>query len=108
MPRARYAARSCRSPSGSPAASLPKLPGIGHDLSEKIDEIVRTGDCALLQRLQREVPAGLSELLHLPGIGPKRVRQLYQELGVDSLASLRQALAGGRGCQLSGFGPPPI
>ena len=84
--------------------ALPKLPGIGHDLSEKIDEIVRTGDCALLQRLQREVPAGLSELLHLPGIGPKRVRQLYQELGVDSLPSLRQVLAGGQVRQLTGFG----
>jgi DNA polymerase (family 10) len=107
----RNAARTVRSQELSFAERIasgsapPKLPGIGHDLSEKIDEIVRTGDCALLRRLQREVPAGLSELLHLPGIGPKRVRQLYQELAVDSLASLQQALADGRMRQLSGFGP---
>lgn len=85
--------------------ALPKLPGIGHDLGEKIVEIARSGDCQLLQRLHQEVPAGLAELLHLPGIGPKRVRQLYHELGVDSLSALQQALACGQVRQLAGFGP---
>lgn len=85
--------------------ALPKLPGIGHDLGEKIAEIARSGDCQLLQRLHQEVPAGLAELLHLPGIGPKRVRQLYHELGVDSLSALQQALACDQVRQLAGFGP---
>lgn len=85
--------------------ALPKLPGIGHDLTEKIGEIARTGDCQLLQRLHQEVPAGLADLLHLPGIGPKRVRQLYHELGIDSPAALQQALACGQVRQLPGFGP---
>lgn len=84
--------------------ALPKLPGIGHDLSEKIVEIARTDDCELLQRLRREVPAGLAELLHLPGIGPKRVRQLYHELGVATLPALQQALACGQVRRLPGFG----
>jgi len=86
-------------------AALPKLAGIGHDLAQKIAEIAGTGGCALLQRLRQEVPAGLAELMHLPAIGPKRVRQLYQELGVDSLPALQQALASGHLRRLSGFGP---
>ncbi|MEX6501436.1 DNA polymerase/3'-5' exonuclease PolX [Pseudomonas zhanjiangensis] len=84
--------------------ALPKLPGIGHDLTEKITELARSGECQLLNRLRREVPPGLGELLQLPGIGPKRAHQLYHELGVDSLAALREAVAGGRVRRLSGFG----
>lgn len=107
----RNAARSVRGAESSLAAlvlagePLPKLPGIGEDLAEKIQVISRTGTCPLLERLHGEVPAGQTELLHLPSIGPKRVRMLHQELGIDSLQDLQAALGNGRLARLHGFGP---
>ena len=50
------------------------LPGIGDDLSRKIEEIVKTGSCRLLRKLEEEVPPAITELLQIPGLGPKRVR----------------------------------
>lgn len=70
---------------------LDDLPGIGKDLAGKIGEIVATGTCAQLEALRKEVPAGITELLRLPGIGPKRVQALRAALGVQSLADLRAA-----------------
>lgn len=84
---------------------LPKLVGVGEDLAEKIRTISLTGSCPLLELLHGEVPAGQIELLQLPAIGPKRVHQLHQELGIDSLATLQEALRSGRLASLRGFGP---
>ncbi|MGH6830967.1 MAG: DNA polymerase III, partial [Methylocella sp.] len=55
-------------------ADLKELPGIGNDLSAKITEIAQTGKSSLLERLRREVPPAVTELLKIPGLGPKRVR----------------------------------
>jgi hypothetical protein len=63
---------------------LSKLPTIGHNLAAKIIEILETGHCATLTRLQKQSPPGLVELLHIPGLGPKRVHALYHELGVHT------------------------
>ena len=84
--------------------SLPKLPGIGADLGDKIRELATTGHLALLDRLVHEVPAGLDTLLQLPGLGPKRVRALYEDLHVHTLAQLRRAAHDGRIRALPGFG----
>jgi len=84
---------------------LPKLPGIGADLGAKIAEIVHTGRCRALEKLKRKVPAGLEDLLHLPGLGPARVRLLRDELGVTSLARLKSAIDKGRLREVRGFGP---
>jgi len=83
---------------------LPKLPGIGEDLSVKIKEIAATGSCALRERLAGRAPAGITELLHLPGLGPKRVRALNSELDVHSLAQLVRAAKDGRLRAVAGFG----
>lgn len=83
---------------------LDALPGIGPDLAAKIAEIVRTGRCALLDQLHREVPAAVSDLLRVPGLGPKRVGALYRQLGVRTLAQLRHAAETGRISQVHGFG----
>lgn len=83
---------------------LPKLPGIGTDLAGKIEELAKTGRLALLERLQRQVPAGVTELLQVPGLGPKRVRALYEELHVHSLPQLLRAARDGRIRALPGFG----
>ncbi|MDR3419573.1 MAG: DNA polymerase/3'-5' exonuclease PolX [Nevskia sp.] len=84
---------------------LPKLPGIGRDLTAKIGEIVETGSCALLERLRKQVPGTLVELLSIPGLGPKRVQHLYHELGVETPQQLRAAARDGRLDRLHGFGP---
>jgi len=83
---------------------LPKLPGIGADLAGKIEEFARNGHLALLDRLQRQVPAGVAEMLRLPGLGPKRVRALYDELHVTTLPQLARAARDGRIRALPGFG----
>ncbi|MDE2148911.1 MAG: DNA polymerase/3'-5' exonuclease PolX [Gammaproteobacteria bacterium] len=83
---------------------LPKLPGIGQDLAAKIREIAATGTCALRQRLRRQVPPALVELLDVTGLGPKRVRLLYHDLGVETPEQLLQAAGEGRVRRLHGFG----
>ncbi|ABM36139.1 DNA polymerase/3'-5' exonuclease PolX [Polaromonas naphthalenivorans] len=86
-------------------ADLDALPGIGPDLAGKITEIVNTGSCALLERLRKELPPGITELLKVPGLGPKRVRALYHDLGVQTLAQLHLAAQEGRVQAIAGFGP---
>lgn len=84
--------------------ALPKLPGIGPDLEAKLREFATTGRLASLERLKKEVPAGLVELLQLPGLGPKRVRALYEELHVHTLPQLLRAVRDGRSRSVPGFG----
>lgn len=87
---------------------LSELPGIGKDLAGKIAEIVETGHLSLLEEVKAETPAGLAELLALPSLGPKRVEQLHQALGIKNLADLNKALKRGRLVGLRGFGPKLI
>lgn len=84
---------------------LTELPGIGKDLAAKIIEIVETGKCQALEKIRREAPAGLSELLAIPGLGPKRVHTLYTELDIHSPEQLLRAARDGRLRSLHGFGP---
>ena len=83
---------------------LDQLPGIGEALAEKIAEIVRTGKCQALEKLRQEGGKGLVELLHIPGLGPKRVAILYHELDVQTPQQLLRAIKDGRLHQLRGFG----
>jgi DNA polymerase (family 10) len=83
---------------------LPKIFGVGEELGAKIREIAQTGRCRFLEELRGRFPAGITELLTVPGLGPKRVRVLYQNLGVGSLADLQRAALEGRVRELEGFG----
>lgn len=83
---------------------LTELPGIGKDLAAKIKEIVETGTAAMLEEHRKTVPATLTELLKIPGIGPKRVKGLYHDLGIRTLDQLQKAAAEGRVRTLRGFG----
>lgn len=83
---------------------LSKLPGIGKDLAGKIAAIVTTGKFDLLESLKHELPGELGELATLPGLGPKRIKLLYDKLGIRSLDDLRRAIKAGRLCELRGFG----
>ncbi|WP_404405282.1 DNA polymerase/3'-5' exonuclease PolX [Pelagibacterium halotolerans] len=86
-------------------ADLEALPTIGEDLAEKIAEIVATGHMSALDDLKREVPSELVDLAALPGLGPKRVKVLYDQLGVRGLKDLRRVVESGEIGTLRGFGP---
>jgi DNA polymerase (family 10) len=83
---------------------LSELPGIGKDLAGKIAAIVTTHKFSVLDRLKRELPGDLGEIAALPGLGPKRVKLLYDKLAVRSLEDLRRAIRSGRLRELRGFG----
>ena len=78
--------------SGSP----PRIPGVGKAISDKLAELATTGRLAFHERLGAEVPPRLVELLQISGLGPKTVRQLHQELAIESLDDLRAAAEAGR------------
>jgi DNA polymerase (family 10) len=89
---------------GVQIAQLTEIPGIGDDLAKKIVELMTTGQLTMLEELKAKVPAGVVQMLLLPGIGPKKVAQLHKELGITSLAQLKQAAELGGVASLKGFG----
>ncbi len=86
------------------AGTLGEVRGIGPGLVAGIAEIVLTGALALHSELRAEFPIGIQDLLRIPGLGPKRLRTLIQELGIDSTAALEKACREGRVAALPGFG----
>jgi DNA polymerase (family 10) len=84
---------------------LTELPGIGKDLAGKIADIVKTGHFKLLEQLKKILPGQLGDMAALPGLGPKRVKLLYDKLKVRTLDDLRRAIKTGRVHELRGFGP---
>jgi len=85
-------------------ADLTELPGIGDDLANKTREIVETGELADLQKIVKDVPESLIDVMGVAGLGPKRVKTLYETLGVKDVAGLKQAAEAGKIQTLSGFG----
>jgi DNA polymerase (family X) len=83
---------------------LAQVRGIGQTTLETITTLLRTGEHPFLNRLRKEAPAGLIDLLKLPGLGTKKVQILYQQLGVTDLASLQQACESNRVAGLKGIG----
>jgi DNA polymerase (family 10) len=81
-----------------------ELPGIGATLEEKIRALIETGDIPAAVKLRERFPAGLLAITGLPGLGPKRARRLFDELGIDSPAALREAAEQHRLRTLRGFG----
>ncbi len=105
----RNAAKVTRDASVSVAAltregRVTELPGIGATLETKLVALVESGDIPQAARLRAKFPAGLLEMTRLPGLGPKRARRLYEELGIDSLQSLETAARQQRIRDLRGFG----
>lgn len=73
---------------------LTTLPGIGHDLAEKIDNIVNDKDVDLLKRLEEKFPIDLTSLMHIPGLGAKKIKKLYDELNIKNIDELAKAAEG--------------
>jgi DNA polymerase/3'-5' exonuclease PolX len=87
---------------------LRTIPGVGDAIAEKIREYLATGAVPYYERLRREVPPGVVELMRLPGLGPKTARRFWVDLGVEGPAELEAAIAAGRLDTLKGFGPRKI
>jgi DNA polymerase (family 10) len=83
---------------------ITRLSGIGKNLAGKIHEVLETGHCQALDKLRRKLPADLTELLKLPGLGPKRVHALYHELDIHNHEQLERAARDGSIQLLPGFG----
>jgi DNA polymerase (family 10) len=84
---------------------LDELPGIGRDLADKIAVIARGEHLPMLDELEREAPAGITALLALPGLGPKRVHLLHEKLGIDTISKLGAAAKAGKLGTVPGIGP---
>ena len=83
---------------------LSEIPSIGDDLAEKITEIVTTGHLTILEQLEQTFPADLARMMNINGLGPKRVRALYEQVGIDTVDKLQQAAEQGQIRTLPGFG----
>lgn len=86
------------------ANELLTVKGIGDALAQKVTELHTTGKLAFFDKLKASVEPGLVELLEIPGVGPKKIKVLHDQLGVTSIAALTAACADGRVAALPGFG----
>jgi len=84
--------------------NLREIPGIGKEISEKIDEILRTGELAYYKKISKGVPPGIFDLLQIPDVGPKTVARLWNELKITDVAKLEKAARAGKLRALKGFG----
>jgi DNA polymerase (family 10) len=82
-----------------------ELPGIGATIQEKVLALADDGAIPAAVKLRAKFPLGLIEVTRLPGLGPKRARRLFDELGIDSLQALREAAEAQHVQALKGFGP---
>jgi DNA polymerase (family X) len=87
---------------------LRSIPGVGDAIEEKLRELLTTGHIEYLDRIRKEVPPGILELLKLPGLGPKTARRFWVELGVEGPVELAAAIDAGRLEGVKGFGPKKI
>ena len=86
------------------AGRVVELPGVGKTIAEKIDALLDTGTIPAADKLRAKFPPGLVEVTRIPGLGPKRARKLYDELGISSLEDLRIAAEQHRLRDVAGFG----
>jgi DNA polymerase (family 10) len=86
------------------AGRLGEVAGVGKALAEKITEFVNTGSLPYYEELKREFPEGLFEMFEIQGLGPKKIKLLWENLGVTSVSGLEEACKDGRVAALKGFG----
>lgn len=83
---------------------LIKLPGVGKALAGKVLQIVETGRLQDLDDLLAQTPEGVLEMFRIKGIGAKKIRVLWREMGIDNLQDLRIACQSGEIAKIKGFG----
>lgn len=83
---------------------LKDIKGIGEALNKKITELVLTGKLKYYEDLKASIPEGLIDMLKIPGLGPKRIRTIYEQLNITSVRELEYACLENRLLDLPGFG----
>lgn len=83
---------------------LREVPGIGETLRDIITILITTGRLPFYEQLKAKIPAGLLQMLRIPGLGPKKVKTLHEQLAIDSLEKLRLACERGSVAALKNFG----
>ncbi|HEY6042151.1 MAG TPA: DNA polymerase/3'-5' exonuclease PolX, partial [Anaerolineae bacterium] len=85
------------------AKNLREVPGIGEALSEKLDELFRSGQMSYYEKISRDIPPGVLDFLTIPGVGPKTAARFWKELEVTDVPQLEAALAAGKLAGMKGF-----
>ncbi len=83
---------------------LKDIKGFGKALTKKITELVTTGKLQYYEELKQSIPGGLIEMLKIPGLGPKKIRAIYEKLGISTIGELKYACLENRLTKLPGFG----
>ncbi len=83
---------------------LGEIKGVGDAIQKKVTELVNTGKLPYYEELKASVPAGLLAMMEIPGVGPKKIKVLHDELGIASVEELEKACQDGRVAKLKGFG----
>ena len=83
---------------------LKEIPGVGESLAEKIEEFLNTGKMKEFNQIVSKIPKGVEQMMHVPGLGPKKVMKLYKKLKITSLAKLEAAAKSGKLRKIAGFG----
>jgi DNA polymerase (family X) len=83
---------------------LSEVPGIGESIQKKIIELVTAGKLTYYEELKAATPPGLVAMLDIPGVGPKKIKAIYDELGIETVEQLESACQDGRIAKLKGFG----
>ncbi|MEN3014166.1 MAG: DNA polymerase/3'-5' exonuclease PolX [Endomicrobiia bacterium] len=83
---------------------LSEIPGVGKSIAEKVVEYLSSGKIQRLEELKSKFPEGIFEMLKIPGLGPKRVRLLFEKLGISDTATLKEYAQKGMLRSLPGFG----
>jgi DNA polymerase (family 10) len=86
------------------AGELKNIPGIGDAIAKKIAELLETGSLAFYEKLKTQVPAGVVDIMHIPDVGPKTAKRLWEELGITDVGQLKRAAEEGEIRKLKGFG----
>lgn len=87
-----------------PDAELEALPGVGKAIHAKIKELLQTGALQTLEKYREQTPEGIQEMLGIKGLGPKKIRTIWKELGAESIGELLYACNENRLIELKGFG----
>jgi DNA polymerase (family X) len=87
------------------AGRLREIPGVGEALAATIEQLYARGATPKLEALRADAPAGVLEMLRIPGLSPQKVRQIHKTLGINNLADLESACRDGRVRTSKGLGP---
>ena len=87
------------------AKAIREIPGVGASIAEKVEELIKTGKLRYYEALKKEAPVDLSSLTKIQGLGPQKIKVLYERLKIRNVEDLEKAARAGKISKLPGFGP---